>query len=80
MHYKYHKINPDCGGLYIDSPNQIKKATRNPINKIDGKYFEDAVRVALNLYEIGKDLDKISKIKPFIDKYKWENKLSIRKI
>ena len=24
LHYKCHKINPNCGGLYIDSPDWIK--------------------------------------------------------
>ena len=32
--YKCHKINPNRGGLCIDSPNWTKiKATRNPIEK-----------------------------------------------
>ena len=26
--YKCHEINPNCGGLYLDSPNWIKK-TKN---------------------------------------------------
>ena len=35
MCYKCHKINPNRGGSYIDSPDWIKneKATINPINK-----------------------------------------------
>ena len=35
LHYKCHKINPNHGGSYIDSPDLIKhqKATINPINK-----------------------------------------------
>ena len=35
LYYKCHKINPNCGRSYIDSPNCIKnkKATINPINK-----------------------------------------------
>ena len=34
-YYKCHKINPNRGGLYIDSPGLIKnkKATINPIKK-----------------------------------------------
>ena len=32
--YKCHKINPNRGGSYIDSPNWIKNETgNNPINK-----------------------------------------------
>ena len=35
LYYKCHKINPNRGGSYIDSPDWIKnkKATTNPINK-----------------------------------------------
>ena len=25
LHYECHKINPNCGGSYIDSPDWIKK-------------------------------------------------------
>ena len=33
FYHKYHKINPNCGTSYIDSPDSIKnKATINPIN------------------------------------------------
>ena len=55
LYYKCHKINPSCGGSYIDSPDWIKtkKAKINPINKKDNKYFQYTVTVALN-YEIKK--------------------------
>ena len=35
LYYKCHKINLKHGGLYIDSPDQvkIKKETINPINR-----------------------------------------------
>ena len=40
LYYKYHKINPNCDGSYIDSPDWIKKdATINPKNKKDNKSF-----------------------------------------
>ena len=50
LHYKYHKINLNRGGSYIDSPDWIKnkKATINPINKKYNKCFQYAVTVALN--------------------------------
>ena len=36
LFYKCHKINRNCSGSYIDSPDWIKeKATINPINKKD---------------------------------------------
>ena len=82
LYYKYYKINPNRGGSYIDSPDWIKnkKATKNPINKIDSKYFQYTVTVVLNHEEIKKDLQRITKIKPFVNKYNWErNKFSIRK-
>ena len=48
LHYKYHKINPNRGGSYIDSPDWIKnkKETINPINKKDNKCFQYNVTVA----------------------------------
>ena len=48
QNYKHHKINPSNGGSYIDSPEWIKKATLNRINKKDNKCFQYAVTVALN--------------------------------
>ena len=74
-YYKCHKINPNCGRSHIDSSNWIrsKKTTINLINKRD-KYFQYAVTVALNYEEIGKHSERITNIKPFINKYKWEGK------
>ena len=42
FYYKWHKINPNLGGLYIDSHDWIKnkKATINPINKKDNKCYQ----------------------------------------
>ena len=74
MYYKCHKINPNRGGSYIDSPDWIKnkKATINLINKKASKCFQYAVTVALNHEEIGKNPERITKIKPFINKYNWQ--------
>ena len=74
MFYKCHKINPNRGGLYIDSPDWIKnkKATINPINKKDNKCFQYAATVVLNHEEIGKRAERITKVKPFVNKCKWE--------
>ena len=76
LYYKCHK-NFKRGGSYIDSPDWIKnkKATINPINKKDEKKikcFQYAITVTLNHEEIKKDLQRITKVKPFINKYKWE--------
>ena len=52
------------------SPEWIKnkKAAINPINQKDNKCFEDAETVALNYEEIKKDWQRMTKIKPFINK------------
>ena len=62
------------GGSYIDSPDWIKnkRATINHINKRDNNCFQSAVAVGLNYEEIGKHAERITKIKPFINKYNWE--------
>ena len=49
-----------------------EQATINPINKVDNKCFRYAVTVALNYEEIKKDPQRITKIKPSIDKYNWK--------
>ena len=73
MYYECHKINPKCGGSYLDCPDWIKnkKATINLINKKDNKCFQYAVTVALNNDKIKIDPQRIIKIKPFISKYNW---------
>ena len=74
LYYKCHKINPQRGALYINSPDWIKnkKATINPIDKKVNKCFQYHVTVALNYEEIKKDPQIITKIKPFIYKYNWQ--------
>ena len=49
-----------------------KKATINLIHKKDNKCFQYAVTAALNYEETKKDPQRITKIKPFINKYNWE--------
>ena len=58
----------------MDSPDWIKskKATINFINEKDNKFFQYTETVALNHKEIQKDLQRITKTKPFINKHKWE--------
>ena len=41
-------------------------------NKNDNKCFQCAVTVALNYEEIKKDPRRITKIKPFLNRYNWE--------
>ena len=49
-----------------------KNATINIINKKYNKCFLNALTVALNHKEIKKDLQRIIKIKSFVNKYNWE--------
>ena len=74
LYYKCHKINFNHGESFINSPYWIKnkKTTINPINKKDNKSFQYAVAVALNYEEIKKDQQRITKIKPSVNKYNWE--------
>ena len=74
LYYDFNKISLNRGGSYIDSPKWLKdkKSTINPKNN-DDKCFQYAVTLALNLDEIKKDLQRISKIKPFIDQYNWKD-------
>ena len=74
LYYKWHKTNLNRSGSYIDSPDWIKnkKATINPINKKNDKCFQYAVTIALNYKQIGKNPERITKIKIFINKYNWE--------
>ena len=68
LHYKCHKINPNRGGSYKNSPDWIKnnKAAINLINIIDKKYFQCVVTVLLNHEDIVKKSEIITKIKLFI--------------
>ena len=72
LYHKCHKINPNRDGPYIDSPDwrKNKKATTNSINKKDNKCFRYAPTVALNQEEIGKNSERLTRLKPFLNKYK----------
>ena len=74
LYYDFNKISLKRGGSYIESPKWIKnnKSTINPKNN-DDICFQYAVTVALNHDKIKKDLQRVSKIKPFIDKYNWND-------
>ena len=73
LYYKIHKTNVNRGESFIDSLEWLrnKQATINPISKNDGKCFQYAVTVALNHEQIKKNLQIITKFKPFIDQYDW---------
>ena len=73
LYYKCHKINPNFGRSYIESPDWIKsrKAIINPNNK-KPKCFQYTLTVPLSHQEIKEDPQRIAKIKPFINKHNWE--------
>ena len=68
--YKCHKVYFKRGRLYIDSPDWIKKenATTNPSNKGD-KCFQCAPTVELNYKETESHPERVSNVKPLINKY-----------
>ena len=74
LYYDFNKTSINRGGSYIDSPKWLKdkKSTINPKNN-DNKCFQYAVTLALNLDKIKEDPQRISKIKPFTEKYNWED-------
>ena len=74
LYYDFNKTSIHRGGSYIDSPKWLKdkKSTINPKNN-DDKCFQYAVALALNLDNIEKNPQSISKHKPFIDQYNWKD-------
>ena len=74
LYYNCDKRNLNRSRSYIESPDWIKskKATINPIYKKDNKSFQYSLTVALNHLEIKKYPQRITQIKPFINKYNWE--------
>ena len=74
FYYICHKLNLNCGGSYIDSPDWIKnkKETINPIKNPNNKsHFQYSVTVVVNYEKIRKEPQRITKIKPFINKYSY---------
>ena len=73
LYYKCHRVSLNCGGSCIDSPKWIKnkKATINLKNN-DNKCFQYSFTVSLNYQRIKKGLQRILKIKPFIDQYNYK--------
>ena len=73
LYYHLQRISFKRGGSYVDSQKWLKnkQATINPKNN-DNNCFQYALTVALNYQNIKKDLQKISKFKPFIDQYNWK--------
>ena len=75
LYYDFNKISLNRGGSYTESARWIKdkKSTINPKNN-DYKCFQYAVTAVLNHDKINKHPQRVSKIKPFIDQYNWNDK------
>ena len=78
LEYHFHKIIQNRGSSYIDSHEWLKnkKATINPKNTIDEECFKYAIIAALHHQEIGRNQQRISTLKPFIDNYNWNDIVS----
>ena len=74
MYYDFNKVSINRGGSYTDSPKWLKnkRSTINSKNN-DYKCFQYTVTLALNLDKIKKDLQRISKIIPFIEQCNWSD-------
>ena len=74
LFYDFNRITISKGGSYIESPKWLKdkKCTINQKNN-DNKCFQYATTLALKFNNIDKHPQRISKIKPFIDNYNWND-------
>ena len=74
LYYDFNKISLNRGGSYIEPAKWIKdkRSIINPKNN-DYKCFQYAITVALNHDKIDRNPLRISKIKPFIEKYNWKD-------
>ena len=72
FYYDFNKISLNRGGSYIKPAKWIKdkRSITNPKND-NYKCFQYAITVALNHDKINRDPQRISKIKPFIERYNW---------
>ena len=74
FYYDFNRVSISKGGSYIDSPKWLKdkKSTVNQKNN-DNKCFQYATTLALNFNKIDKNPQRISRIKPFIENYNWND-------
>ena len=70
FYYDFNRVSISKGGSYIESPKWLKdkKSTINQKNN-----FQYATTLALNFNKINKDPQRLSKIKPFIEDYNWND-------
>ena len=70
LEYNLHKISLNRGSSYVDPPKWIKykKVIKNPKNTKDNNCFQYSITAALNYRNICHHSERISKLKPFINK------------
>ena len=75
LEYHLDKIGLNRGSSYIKSPTWIKNkgVTINPRNAKNHMCFQYAITAALNHQNIDHHLERISKLRPFINNYNWED-------
>ena len=74
LYYDLNRITISKGGSYIESPKWLKDKKCKINQKNTGnKCFQYATTLALNFNNIEKHHQRISKIKPFIDNYNWND-------
>ena len=73
MYYKCHKVNSRRVFyiLILQTGQKSKKLITNPKNT-DDNFFQYAATVALTYKKINWNPEKVSDIKPFINKYNWK--------
>ena len=74
FYYDFNRASISKGRSYIESPKWLKdkKSSVNQKNN-DYKCFQYATALALNFNKIDKNPQKISRIKPFIENYNWND-------
>ena len=75
LEYHLHKISLNRGSSYINSREWIrnKGVTTNPKNTKDNNCFQYAITAALSYQNIDCNLERTSKIQPFINNYNWKD-------
>ena len=74
LFYDFDRVSISKGGSYIESPKWLKdkKCIVNQKNN-DNKCFQYATILALNFNKIDRNPQRISRIKPFIGNYNWND-------
>ena len=74
LFYDFNRVSISKVGSYIESPKWLKdkKCTVNQKND-DNKCFQYATTLALNFNKIDKHPQRISRIKPCIENYNWND-------